>query len=388
MMGLVKTEWMDAQERGWSAPNTFVCADCVDDPYLKDLIIDAGCACTCDYCGRTDVVDIAAKSEVVMEAIYNAIHTYYCEPATGGVPYDGGFVIPSIDVREVLYNLGFDGHPNFVEAVVDAEANGDYFVPAANGHWAGSHPHEVLSSAWQLFTDSVKHETRFHFANTPRSDSSSPYDIDIADVLPTIARRLRPLMRALPAGTEIYRARVRKRGQTWLPSADQMGAPPKATATTAGRMNPAGISYLYTAFDKLTARREVGITGRTSHVVFTAAYRLAEPLTVIDLTLLPPVPSLFDVANKGAREQALFIREFVDAISMPVTKDGHEHVDYVPSQVICEYLAQVFEPTPSTRLGGLIYPSTVHPDGKNLVVFPDDRYLGTFHGVTFVNAVR
>jgi len=58
----------------------------------------------------------------------------------------------------------------------------------------------------------------------------------------------------------------------------------------------------------------------------------------------------------------------------------------VPSQVVCEYLAQVFEPTPGTRLGGLVYPSAVHPGGKNLVVFPDDRYLETFNGVTFIRA--
>ncbi|WP_199048656.1 MULTISPECIES: HEPN-associated N-terminal domain-containing protein [unclassified Dyella] len=385
MMGLVKSEWMEAQERGWSAPDTFVCADCVDDPHLKDLIKRAACADTCDYCGRSDVVDIAAESHVVMEAVYDTVHTYYCEPAAGGVPYDGGFVVPPIDVQEVLDNLGFDGHADFVEAVVDAEVNGDAFVPAANGHWAGSHPHEVLSSAWSLFTHTVKHETRFHFADAPRSESTSPYEIDVADVLPAIAQRLRPLIRTLPAGTDVYRSRVRSRGQAWLPGAKELGPPPK-DKTSAGRMNPAGIPYLYTAFDKPTARREIGITGRTSHTVFTATFTLSKPLEVIDLTQLPPMPSLFDVANKEAREQALFIRAFVDTLSKPVMKDGHEHIDYVPSQVVCEYLAQVFEPAPGTKLGGLIYPSAVHPGGKNLVVFPEDRYWGTFHGVTFARA--
>lgn len=144
-MGLVKSEWMEARERGWSAPETFVCANCVDDPHLKDLINDAVSADTCNYCGRSDVVDIAAESLVVMEAVYDTIHTYYCEPASGGVPYDGDFVVEPIDVQEVLYNLGFEAHADFVEAVVDAEVNGDSFVPAADGHWAGSHPHEVLS---------------------------------------------------------------------------------------------------------------------------------------------------------------------------------------------------------------------------------------------------
>lgn len=385
-MGLVKTEWMDAQERGWSAPDTYVCADCVDDPYLKALIEGRPCAAACDYCGRHDTKDIAAETAVVIQAVYDTVHTYYCEPAAGGVPYDDGFIVTPVDIDEVLGNLGFDGHPDFVEAVIDAEANGDSFVPAANGHWAGSHPHEVLSSAWRLFSATVKHETRFHFANAPR-DAVSPYDIDIADVLPSIAEHLRPFIRTLPVGTEVLRARERPRGQMWEPAADQMGAPPKAFAT-AGRMNPAGIPYLYTAFDKATARREIEVPVRTSRTVFTAVFALTRPLTVVDLTVLPPLPSLFDLLNKEAREQALFVRAFVEAISAPVIKDGREHVDYVPSQVICEYLAQVFEPSERTKLGGLIYPSAVQAGGKNLVVFPDSRLLGTYHGVSFIRAAR
>ena len=151
-------------------------------------------------------------------------------------------------------------------------------------------------------------------------------------------------------------------------------------------MNPAGIPYLYTAFDKTTARCEVGVTGRTTKTVFTATFALTKNLWVMDLTALPPVPSLFDIANKEAREQALIVHGFVEAISTPVTKGGREHIDYVPSQVVCEYLAQVFEIAVGSKLGGLIYPSSVHNSGKNLVVFPENRYKGTFHGVTFDSA--
>jgi RES domain-containing protein len=386
-MGVAKTEWMDAQERGWSAPDTYVCANCVDDPYLKTLIQDNASSDTCDYCGRQDTSgDIAAEAEVVVKAIYDTVHTYYCEPASGGVPYDGGFIIDPIDISEVLDDLDFNGHPGFVEAVTGAEVNGDCFVPAADGYWGGSHRHEVLSGAWQLFSHAVKHETRFHFANTPR-EAESPYDIDIADVLPMIAEHLRQFICTLPAGVEVHRARIRHRGQTWQPTADQMGPPPK-TLTTAGRMNPAGIPYLYTSFDKTTSRREIGVPARTSRSVFTAVFTVTSPLTVIDLTALPPLPSVFDIDNKAAREQALFVRGFVDAISIPVTKDGSEHIDYVPSQVVCEYLAQVFNAGKDIKLAGLIYPSAVQTDGKNLVVFPDDRFLGTYHGVKFLRASR
>ncbi|WP_066492494.1 HEPN-associated N-terminal domain-containing protein [Burkholderia mayonis] len=385
-MGLAKTAWMDAQERGWSAPDTYVCACCVDDAYLKALIQDNASSNTCDYCERQGTEYIAAEAEVVMKAIFDTIHTYYCEPASGGVPYDGGFIITSISIGDVLDQLDFRGHPDFVDAVIEAEANGDYFVPAADGHWAGSHLHEMLSGAWKLFCYTVKHETRFHFANTPR-EAESPYDIDIADVLPAIAEHLRPAIRMLAAGTEAYRARIRHRGQTWEPTADQMGPPPKAF-TTAGRMNPAGIPYLYISFDQATARREIGVPERSSRTVFTAAFTLTRHLTVIDLTALPSMPSVFDLEQKAAREKALFTHEFVETISVPITKDGREHIDYVPSQVICEYLAQVFDAGKDTRLAGLIYPSAVKAGGKNLVVFPEDRYLATYHGVQYVRAGR
>ena len=322
---------------------------------------------------------------MVIEAVYDTVHTYYGEPTNAGVPYDGGFIVTPINIVDVLGELGFDGHPDFLQAVIDAEANGNDFVPVADGYWAGSHPHEVLSSAWRSFSEAIKHETRFHFANTPRSGVASPYEIDVADVLPAIVERLRPQMRALPVGTDVYRARVRRRGEMWQPTADQMGAPPRSKVA-AGRMNPVGIPYLYTAFDNTTARREVGVMGRTSRTVFTATFALTRPLWVIDLTALPPLPSLFDIANKEVREQALIVRAFVEAISTAVNKDGQEHIDYVPSQVVCEYLAQVFEPGEGRRLGGLIYPSSVQCGGKNLVVFPEDRCKGTFHGLTFVSA--
>lgn len=380
-MGLVKSEWIEAQERGWSAPDTYVCVDCVYDSYLKDLIQRTACSDTCDYCLRRDTRAIATASSVVVEAVYDAVNAYFCEPTVAGVPYDGGFIVEPLGIDEVLGELGFDGHPDFLQAVIDSEANGNDFVPAVGGDWAGNHTHEVLSSAWHLFSNAIKHETRFHFANTPRSSARSPYEIDIADVLPAIAKHLCRQMRVLPVGKKVYRARIRKREETWQPTASEMGPPPKQLAP-AGRMNPAGIPYLYTAFDKATARREVD----TNETVFTATYELKRPLPVIDLTVSPPIPSLFDIENKELREHALFVREFAEAISKPITRDGFEHIEYVPTQVICEYLAHVFQNADGKKLGGLIYQSSVHGSGKNLVVFPEDRFTGTFHGLTFLKA--
>jgi hypothetical protein len=51
-------------------------------------------------------------------------------------------------------------------------------------------------------------------------------------------------------------------------------------------------------------------------------------------------------------------------------------------------LEQIFDVGGGARLGGLVFPSAVHHGGKNLVVFPNDRYTGTFHRVSFVRGGR
>ena len=38
----------------------------------------------------------------MIEAVYDTVHTYYGEPTDAGVPYDDGFIVPAIDIVEVL----------------------------------------------------------------------------------------------------------------------------------------------------------------------------------------------------------------------------------------------------------------------------------------------
>src|SRR3546814_17141129 len=120
-----------------------------------------------------------------------------------------------------------------------------------------------------------------------------------------------------------------------------------------------------------------------------ATVGLTEPLLVIELTRLPPPPSVFDLENKDEREKLLFARGFVDAISQPVIKNGQEHVEFVPSPVVCEYLAQVFKPRGKAALGGLFFPRSVCEGGRHLVVFTYERGLDqSFTGVAFTHARR
>lgn len=153
-------------------------------------------------------------------------------------------------------------------------------------------------------------------------------------------------------------------------------------------MNPAGIPYLYLAFDQATAVAETVASPPTTVVI--ARFKATQTLKVIDLTRLPPVPSIFDSSKRAILEGVQFLESFVKSIARPVSKDGSEHIEYVPSQVVSEYFAQVFSPSSrEASVAGLIYPSAVRPRGKNLVVFPTERgYSRSFASVEFDSAAE
>jgi hypothetical protein len=137
-------------------------------------------------------------------------------------------------------------------------------------------------------------------------------------------------------------------------------------------MNPAGISYFYLAFEQETAVAEV-IDKPPCHAAI-GAFEVKKELTFLDLTELPPLPSMFNSDYSEEREGLIFLDHFIDAIAIPVTKDGREHVDYLPSQVICEFFSQVFQIDGENQIDGIAYPSAVRLGGKNFVIFPPREY--------------
>lgn len=384
-MGGSKREWMEAQERGWTSIDRFVCTECVELFEFKEIIENNLVSETCDYCERTEATPIAAPVDDLLEVLFQTIHTYYASPEEAGVPYDGGLVFDPMYLDDVLGSLGFDGEQSLIDDIIQADTNGAW-VRAAEGHWLGEHEHQSLLSSWNRFARLVKHVTRYHFGSVAPGDDLDPFEIDPRSMLQVLGRHLQALVCTIPAGTEVFRIRRCKQADVWLPDATTMGPPPSPSA---GRMNPAGIPYLYTSFDAETALHEVGAHKRTTDRIYVACFTLTNSIQVVDLTKLPLPPSIFEVGKKQDREKWLFAQGFADEISTPVTKNGQEHIEYVPSQVVCEYLAQVFEPHTGGSLAGLIYPSAEYDGGRNLVVFPSNRGWDVeFNGVNFEKAYR
>jgi RES domain-containing protein len=377
-MGLVKSEWMESEERGWNSSEKNVCADCVSDAHLKRLIEAAATENECDYCGSSGDDEIAAPMEVVLEPVFGALTHYYSGPDNASVPYEtaeGGYLIKGTDTGDALQSLPLECNDDLFEDIVDSIHN-DYWVKAADGHWAGQQLDDWLIGGWKNFAYHVKHRQRFFFGSTRPED---PQDFVPSQLLPQLGKIVKELslVRQIPADTKLYRARQRPNSATWQPSDETMGAPPE-TRASAGRMNPPGISYLYLSIEKATAVREVRRTRPGPAVI--ATFRATRTLRILDLENLPELPSLFDYEKLRNREVLLFLEMFVEEITQPARADGLEHIDYVPSQIVSEYFATEFH----DELDGLLFPSAVIEGGRNLVVFPRDRFTRGLAQVEYI----
>jgi hypothetical protein len=102
------------------------------------------------------------------------------------------------------------------------------------------------------------------------------------------------------------------------------------------------------------------------------AFTTKRELRILNLTELPTYPSIFDEEKRHISELLQFLNKFVREISKPVAKDGREHVEYVPSQVVCEYFAKVFRTEENESIDGIAYPSAIRPGGTNIVLFPPE----------------
>jgi RES domain-containing protein len=384
-MGYEKSRQLEDEERGYRSINKFVCADCVDDEYLRQLIRQEGADGECDYCSATELKGVL-NVDAIMPCVAAAMFRESDNPARAGVPRDEGeYIVPTFPTSTALMFTGLDCDLQLFNDIADAFVN-DEWTLSYGGSWLGTQPSQELSSLWEEFVQAIKHRTRFFFREEGGSDTSErPHQI-LERIYRSVVRA--GLIRSIESGTSLYRCRLRNVTDNWEIDKDTLGPPPESRAS-AGRMNPAGIAYLYTGRERSTALGEV--VGRPPFCVVVGTFETTRALHIVDLSNLPTPPSAFDESRLEERETLLFLWKFAGEISQPIGKDGAEHVDYVPSQVVCEYFAQVVNVNPSEHepIDGLCYPSAVMQEGRNLVLFPTDRtYTGVFEQVKFTKGEK
>src|SRR5206468_10715826 len=97
------------------------------------------------------------------------------------------------------------------------------------------------------------------------------------------------LVRALPAGREIFRGRQEATATDQTCRA--LGSPPAERASQS-RMSPAGIPMFYGAFSPRVAHAET-YSAKKGRFLTIGRFVTARPLLVLDISQAPPLPSLF-----------------------------------------------------------------------------------------------
>jgi hypothetical protein len=228
-----------------------------------------------------------------------------------------GWAGPDPDYLENLIGTDFLGSPAFSKFVLDAY--GDTM-------WVDAEPYvtteqEALRLSWEDFAETVKHRTRFVFAlmeepEDPFTDPGAPVRAG-ADFLREVGKMVRQfgLVREIGPEEKLYRVRICEPGDCPT-SAKEIGAPPPANASQ-NRMSPAGISMAYCALEPETAVAEtLDCDKQGSCEIWTAEFHPRALTIIVDLGLLPEIPSFFDLSHPvEEREKLQFLYEFCADLS-------------------------------------------------------------------------
>lgn len=144
-----------------------------------------------------------------------------------------------------------------------------------------------------------------------------------------------------------------------------MGCPPKELAT-AGRANPIGIPYLYLSDTAKTTYFEVRALYLDRLSVGT--FKTMRELKLVDFIY---DVNLFLAYNDGevSLAETIIKKKIIDAISADLSKPLRRYdseLEYVPTQLICEYCRHI------VNADGITFESSLHIGGRNYVLFDEN----------------
>ncbi|MEO3861440.1 HEPN-associated N-terminal domain-containing protein [Acrocarpospora sp. B8E8] len=356
-MGLAKKWMMELEERGFGDTGDHaVCLTCVLSDDLRKQLSEMVSVPKCSFCGEeSPSVDLEDLLPLVMDAI-----RFFYERSEESLFWSDDVTRRSSTwevVTDVCSGMLSDG---VVEVITEIIPEDDW-----NEDPGQMRPDRALSLAWEIFKEKVKHETRFVFLALPEEPSDHPDDFTTTELLETLVKIIKRqnTIVELPAGHVFFRGRlIDNPDQVEQYNAENLGSPPPRKAS-ANRMSPAGISMFYGSDDAETVVAEIGAHSASRFAVI-AGFEAVRPLRMVDLAGLPEVPNYFSPQGREQFFDVMFLRAFAADLREPVSFNGGEHIEYVPTQVVTEYLRWL----PQLALDGVLFTSP-HNGGRSCVLF-------------------
>lgn len=356
MMGM-----KEQHERGFSFVDNYVCADCIEEEYLSKFVEDNGELGLCSYCKQQKMV---LDFDKIVDMIVNGFNAEYENPANcvGYSTEDGGYQLRTLDTYDLLFKEGIGPNVHY-----------DVLRSIRNTDWIRKNPYSdekyiELLADWETFSNEVKYNKRYLFIRDSVKDKYGfPLYSESYQILKYIGDQVSELglIKTMPAGSILFRARFTKSHEKFK-SVKQLGPPPSQSNHYAKRMSPAGISFFYGAMDRDTCFREIIQPGKKCKATI-AAWETLHPLKMLDITFFSDIPSLFDEENRWMRTPLSFLVDFREDFTKPIKKDGREHIEYVPTQVLTEYFRTIYR-IEHEEIDGILYPSSKN-NGTSCVIF-------------------
>ncbi len=164
----------------------------------------------------------------------------------------------------------------------------------------------------------------------------------------------------LKPSDELFRARVHHQSGLQVYKEDEMMCP-SPPLVVGGRANPLGIPYLYLSDNPETVLYEV----RAAYLdeLSIGTFYLKEEYISVKIVDFTEDTSLFQPTKINETIKARLLRERINReLSKPMRRYDSE-IEYIPTQFICEFI-KVF-----TGASGIRFSSSLHPTGKNVVIF-------------------
>jgi hypothetical protein len=362
-MGRVKQMLIRADDIGWMPNNEdkYVCASCMEDQALQEVVERNLEKNVCSYCGKRSRKGIAAPLDIVTEHMAECISRVYTDPAEV-LPFEsseGGYQGTVYDTQELLGEIGFIIESNkLFEDICSSFVRNDW----AERDWLILSPDQRKFYGWEDFKRAVKHKRRYTFwsMDDENEEKGHPDYMPVGNVLAEIAEVIQSadLVKTMKKGTKIWRVQIHDKNEV-LDKDTDFTTPPVEKAIQPNRMSPAGVPMFYGADDFETAYREtVDSNIGKDKIVTGGCFTTLVELRILDLANMPPIPSFFDAERTDLRNNLLFLSRFVEDLAEPIQRDGCEHIEYVPTQAFTEYIRWMTKTSDGQPIYGIRYRSS------------------------------
>lgn len=347
-----------------NVPDKNLCIKHIDDNSIKAFIRKNYTSGYCDYCGKQlKVVSLDSLLESMMLGISN-----FYEDAVNFMSYDGrkgGYLGDTFDSNDLIQErIGLETDP--FELTEDIVNSIDDIAWSQPDMYHDTERDELMYQ-WSFFKNLIKHKSRYLFQQN-ESSNKSKNAFTILKEVGKITKSLN-LIKKIEKGTIIYRCRQHHSSEV-VDKKERLVAPPEKNAIYPNRFSPSGISMLYSAFDPKTAFLEtISRENEEKDSVTISKFKLKKEIYVVDFNKLPQIPSVFDFKKVKTHYLIRFLYDLVRDFTQEIEKDGKEHIEYVPTQVVTEYFRYPFNKNRQHSIEGIVYPSSKNKSKSSSVIF-------------------